>query len=275
MADQSKLDRILEKIDAGREYRRMEVRIKTEEEEPDPEDKTEEEEPAEGEEPGDEADQEKTEEPDGQEEDNPDDEKEEPDKDKDTKKRSHTVEGYATTFNEPYELLNFGDYIVREQIDPHAFDETDMSDVIMQYDHQGRVFARNSNGTLRLETDERGLRMEADLGGTEAGRQLYEEIKGGYTTKMSFGFTVEEDTRQITDNMVTNVTEVLRTITKVRKLYDVSAVSLPANDGTEISARSFCDGLIAELKAERLGSAAKEKARAEALASLRKYIKEE
>lgn len=271
MADQSKLDRILEKIDAGREYRYMEIRVKAEEEEPDPKDKDKEEPAAEG-------DQAEEKEPAGKDEADPDEEdqdKEEEKPDEDKKKRSHTVEGYATTFNEPYELLNYGDYIVREQIDPHAFDETDMSDVIMQYDHQGRVFARNSNGTLQLETDDRGLRMEAYLGGTETGRQLYEEIKGGYTTKMSFGFTVEEDTRQITDNMVTHVTEVLRTITKVRKLYDVSAVSLPANDGTEISARSFCDGLIAELKAERLGSAAKEKARAEALAALRKYIKEE
>ena len=68
-----------------------------------------------------------------------------------------------------------------------------MSDVIMQFDHQGRVFARKSNDTLQLEVDDHGLKVTADLGGTEIGRQLYEEIKGGYVTKMSFGFTVAKD----------------------------------------------------------------------------------
>ena len=192
----------------------------------------------------------------------------------DENEESYGVEGYACTFNEPYELLNWGDYIVREQIDPHAFDECDMSDVIMQYDHAGRVFARNSNGTLQLEVDDHGLKMAADLGGTEIGRQLHEEIKGGYTNKMSFGFTISEDKREVTNDHDANVTIVLRTITKIRKLYDVSAVSLPANDGTEISARSYADGVIAELEAERLKSIAIQEARAKALAAINKYTKE-
>lgn len=162
------------------------------------------------------------------------------------------VEGYASTFNDPYTLWDWGDYIVREQIDPHAFDDCDMDDVIMQYDHQGRVFARVSNNTLEVSTDDHGLKMRADLSGTEMGRNLYEEIKGGYTTKMSFGFTVGEDKREITENHETGVSEVLRTITRITKLYDVSAVSLPANDATEISARNIGDGVIAEVKAERL-----------------------
>lgn len=161
------------------------------------------------------------------------------------------VEGYATTFNEQYLLWDWGDYRVFEQIDPHAFDECDMSDVIMQYDHCGRVFARNSNGTLELNIDDHGLAIRADLSGTEIGRQLYEEINGGYTNKMSFGFVVAEDERTITNDYENDVTTVVRTITKISKLYDVSAVSLPANDATEISARNFCDGLIAEVKAER------------------------
>ena len=189
-------------------------------------------------------------------------------------KPDYRVEGYACTFNEPYELYTFDGYTVREQVDAASFDECDMSDVIMQFDHQGRVFARLSNDTLQLKTDEHGLHMTADLGGTETGRQLYEEIKGGYITKMSFGFTVDEDKREVTENHETGAVDVLRTITKIRKLYDVSAVSLPANDGTEISARSWCDGVIAELEAERLKSAAIEEARAKALAVLNKYHKE-
>ena len=167
------------------------------------------------------------------------------------------VEGYASTFNQPYELYRDGDYIVYEQIDARAFDETDMSDVIMQYNHEGRVFARNSNGTLTLTSDEKGLRIRADLGGTEIGRQLYEEIKGGYTDKMSFGFRVGEDRREITEN-ADNIT-VMRTITKIEKLYDVSAVSLPANDATSISARSSGEGVSAEVKQELLAREARER----------------
>lgn len=162
------------------------------------------------------------------------------------------VEGYATTFNDPYELYNMGDYIVMEQIDSKAFDECDMDDVIFQYNHEGRVFARTSNNTLEVVPDEKGLHIRANLGGTEIGRELYEEIKGGYTTKMSFGFRVGEDTRTVTEDYENNVTTVLRTVTKIVKLYDVSAVSLPANDGTEISARNYADGLISEIQTECL-----------------------
>ena len=167
------------------------------------------------------------------------------------------VSGYATTFNQPYELFNTAydgvRYIVKEQVDREAFKDTNLSDVIMQYDHAGRVFARTSNGTLELDPDEHGLHIRANLGGTELGRQLYEEIEGGYTTKMSFGFRVGKDKREETEerdeNGVTTVT-VLRTILSISNLYDVSAVSLPANDATSISARNFCDGVIAEVMEE-------------------------
>ena len=159
------------------------------------------------------------------------------------------VEGYATVFNQPYELYSDREMTVNEQVDRNAFQDTDMSDVIMQYDHEGRVFARVGNGTLALESDGHGLKIRADLGGTAIGRQLFEEIKGGYTNKMSFGFTVAADERITSRNEDGHVT-VLRTITKIGKLYDVSAVSLPANDATEISARNIGDGLIAEAMKE-------------------------
>lgn len=160
------------------------------------------------------------------------------------------VEGYATTFNQPYELWHDDEFTLREQVDPNAFDETDMSDVIMQYDHEGRVFARIANGTLEVEPDEKGLHIRAKLGGTEIGRQLYEEIAGGYTSKMSFGFTVTGDKVEQKKNEEEGRIEALRTITKIGKLYDVSAVSLPANDATTISARNFCEGVIAEIREE-------------------------
>lgn len=161
------------------------------------------------------------------------------------------VEGYATTFDEPYTLYSYKDekgkaHVVREKVDREAFRGTDMSDVIFQYDHAGRVFARLSNGTLSLDEDEHGLKVTANLGGTEIGRNLYEEIKGGYTTKMSFGFTVTDDDIQPDGD------DYLRTIKRIGRLYDVSAVSIPANDFTEISARSHVDGAIKEIEAERL-----------------------
>lgn len=160
------------------------------------------------------------------------------------------VEGYATTFNSPYMLFRMDNYEFWEQVDPMAFSETDMSDVIMQYDHEGRVFARLSNETLKLDTDTHGLHVLADLSGTEIGRQLYEEIKGGYTNKMSFGFTVDKDERTTEEDKETHVIKVMRTIKSIGKLYDVSAVSLPANDATAISARTLGEGVIAQVEEE-------------------------
>lgn len=172
---------------------------------------------------------------------------------------SMIVEGYATTFNQPYLLFDGRYYKVWEQIVPTAFAECDMSDVIMQYDHEGRVFARNKNGTLTLTVDSIGLKISANLGGTDIGRQLYQEIKGGYTDKMSFGFVVAEDQRVSTVDHENDVETITRTITKIKKLYDVSAVSIPANDTTSISARRYADGVIDGIKAERLERANKRK----------------
>ena len=167
------------------------------------------------------------------------------------------VTGYASTFDQPYLLYNGDGWQYWEVVDRSAFDSTDMSDVIMQYDHEGRVFARTRNNTLEVYPDDEGLFIQADLGGTELGRGLYEEIRGGYTDRMSFGFTVNGDfeEKRKTEEGVTIYT---RHITSVGKLYDVSAVSIPANDGTSIesaTARSIgdlCDGVIARIQAERL-----------------------
>ena len=168
------------------------------------------------------------------------------------------VTGYASTFDEPYLLFSGEGWEFWEVVDRNAFDNTDMDDVIMQYDHKGRVFARTRNKTLEVKSDDKGLFIEADLSGTEIGRELYEEIRGGYTDRMSFGFTVngELEEREKDENGVARYT---RHITSVEKLYDVSAVSIPANDGTSIGADAVTrsigdlnDGVIARIQAERL-----------------------
>ena len=168
-----------------------------------------------------------------------------------TEADDYMVVGYATTYDDPYHLYNTMDkkgneVEVKEVVSRNAFDNTDMSDVIFQYDHEGRVFARLSNKTMTLESDEHGLLVRAYLGGTEIGRNLYEEIKGGYTNKMSFGFTVAKDHMSYDGNAY------VRSIDAIGKLYDVSAVSLPQNNNTEIySARKHIDGVIDELETER------------------------
>lgn len=171
-------------------------------------------------------------------------------------KETMIVSGYASTFEEPYTLYEDNEIILREVVDKDAFADTDMSDVIMQYNHEGRVIARNSNNTLTVKPDDKGLFIKADLSGTELGRELYEEIRGGYTDKMSFGFTIDRLERTRTD-LEDGRIDVLNRILRVSKLYDVSAVSIPANDGTSISVetRSEIDGVIEEARAERLNRA--------------------
>lgn len=172
---------------------------------------------------------------------------------------SMVVEGYATTFNQPYVLWEDDEMRIMEAVDSRAFEGADMSDVIMQYDHRGHVFARIRNNTLNVRTDETGLFISADLGGTEIGRQLYQEIKGGYTDRMSFAFTVTDE--DVDRRKEGNTLLVTRTIKRIGKLYDVSAVSVPANDGTSISARSFRDGIIQKEHEEAMLKAAEERTR--------------
>lgn len=144
---------------------------------------------------------------------------------------AYKVRGTAIVFDTPTVLFECDGVKYYEVIDRHALDECDLSDVIMNYNHGGKVVARLRNKTLVLTITDRGLDMEADLSGTVAGRDLYEEIDGGYIDKMSFSFVV----RAAEYDAATHT----RRITKIRKLYDVSAVDIPAYEETSLSARSF------------------------------------
>lgn len=167
------------------------------------------------------------------------------------------VEGHATTFDEEYELYAFDDFngyrtSVIEVVDRKAFDETDMSDVIFLYDHRGRVMARNRNKTLTIQTDNIGLFIRANLSGSDLGPGLYADIQKGYVDRMSMQFTVAAHTLTEERDDENKTRKLIRLITRVGKLYDVSAVGIPANDGTDISARSAADGVIQAFEAERL-----------------------
>jgi len=162
---------------------------------------------------------------------------------------SYIVEGYASTFEE-YKLFDLDESTsVYERIEPEAFKETDMKDVIFQCDHTGKVFARTSNNTLSLMVDEKGLFTRTDLSRTESARQMFEEIREGMYYKMSFAFTIDQD-----EVIRESENKLVRVIKRIAKLYDVSAVSFPANDTTNIGvfSRSAIDGFIEAEKQELL-----------------------
>lgn len=139
------------------------------------------------------------------------------------------VEGYAAKFESDTVLFEIDGNEYHERIDRGSFATTRMEDVIFNYNHGGKVMARTRNKTLLLDVDETGLHVRARLDGTEEGRRMYDEIAGGYVDRMSFSFTIGEeaydkDTRTWT-------------IRRVKRLYDVSAVDIPAYDDTSIEAR--------------------------------------
>lgn len=160
------------------------------------------------------------------------------------------VEGYALVFNQPTVLFTYEDQEYYEVIDRNALAGADMRDVILNYDHQGKVMARTRNKTLELRVDDKGLFIRARLDGTEEGRCLYEEIKGGYVDRMSFSF-IANDAKFDPETRT-------RTIRSIKKIYDVSAVSIPAYDTTSIMARSLVE---AEADMKRAVAEATEKRR--------------
>ena len=167
------------------------------------------------------------------------------------------VKGYASTFD-TYELWNDCDLVLHERIARDAFEGADMTDVVFLRDHTGHVLARTKNGSVKLTVDNRGLYTETDLSLTEASRTMYEDIQVGNYSQMSFSFVVAQDHIDWLDDR-----NAVRTIDKIKKLYDVSAVAFPANPYTDIglSARSLFDGAIEQREAERLLREKAERAR--------------
>ena len=151
------------------------------------------------------------------------------------------VEGYAAKF-EPYVLGEVDGVPIYEKIEKDALKGADVSDVIMLYDHEGRVVARTANDTLIVKVDDVGIFIAADLGQSEASRELYNEISVGLVNRMSWAFTVSDESYDRDTRT--------RHIRRIKKVYDVSAVSIPANDDTTISARSSVTAILDADKAE-------------------------
>ena len=191
-------------------------------------------------------------------------------------KPSFLVEGYASTFEE-YELGRDENGVYNERIEPTAFDETDMSDVVFLLDHTGRVYARTKNDTVKLSVDDKGLFTETDLSRTSASRGVFEDIEAGNYSQMSFAFTVDrnEDAQEVRESGETpeGLPIYTRVIKRIRKLYDISAVGFPANPTTDIgvATRAAFDGEIERIKAERLKElrAKNEAARQRAIAQIK------
>lgn len=190
------------------------------------------------------------------------------------------VEGYASTFEE-YDLMtfDFGDgsrEIWREQIAPDAFNDADMTDVVFLRDHAGQVYARTKNNLIAMMPDEHGLYTRTDLTKTTGAREMYEDIKAGNYTQMSFAFRVSPDGSTWETIREGNDVIYKRTITAIEKVFDISAVAFPANPTTDIApaTRAAFDGAIEELRAERLKAEAEARERARKAAELKIKIME-
>ena len=158
---------------------------------------------------------------------------------------SFFVEGYASTF-QPYVLMTVDDIDYSERIEPTAFDDADMTDVVFRVDHEGPVYARTSAGTVEVRVDEHGLAQRTDLSRTQRARELYADIEAGNYPQMSFAFSVAEDHYDKATHT--------RIIDRIEKVYDVSPVAFPANPTTSlgVATRDYFDGVIEAEKAERL-----------------------
>lgn len=143
------------------------------------------------------------------------------------------VEGYAVVFDSPTVIWDDGDIQYKEVVDRGALAGADLSDVPFKYNHSDNVMvmARTRNKTLTLDIDDKGLHIKAQLADTTSGNDLYKLIDRRDIDKMSYAYTVTEDSYDSETHT--------RRILKIKKLYDVSAVDLPAYDDTSISARDY------------------------------------
>lgn len=162
---------------------------------------------------------------------------------------SMILEGRAVVFDSPEVMWEDGETKYYEQISKDAFKDAKIDDVILNMNHEGQALARTRNKTLVLDLNDDGLDIAADMSKSRASRDAYEAVQNGLLDKMSFAFTVEQDSY--------NAKTHTRTIEKIDRLYDVSLVNFPAYEATSVSARSY---FAAKAEAERQAAEAAEQA---------------
>ena len=163
---------------------------------------------------------------------------------------SMIIEGRAVVFDDPEVMYEWEGVQYKEKIDPHAFDDCDMSDVILNVNHEGQALARTRNNTLELDITEKTLDIRSDLSKSRASRDAYEAVQNGLLDKMSFSFIVAPDGDDYDE--ITHT----RTVRKIKRLFDVSLVNFPAYNATAVSARDYFAG---KAEAERLAAEVAEK----------------
>lgn len=141
------------------------------------------------------------------------------------------IEGIPIVFEQPTVLHEYDGVKFYEIIDRDALNGAKIDDVVLNIDHTGKPAAKTKNGTLKIQLRENDVVIQADLSKNATGRELHEDISNGFYDKMSFAFTVAEDSYDRDTRT--------RRILKIDRLYDVSAVTVPAYDQTSLNARSF------------------------------------
>lgn len=158
-----------------------------------------------------------------------------------------------------YSFKGWDDYDVEvyESVDKDAFDNADMSDVIFNYNHCGRVFARTRNNSLKLNVNKPvGLEMETELWDDDEGhRQLYRDIKRGNIDKMSYCYQPGTLDYTLSEDNDAKKREYHYVLKSIKRVLDVSAVDIPAYNATEISARRFFDAESIDEEAESRNAA--------------------
>ncbi|MBR2711246.1 MAG: HK97 family phage prohead protease [Bacilli bacterium] len=179
----------------------------------------------------------------------------------DTDEGKMEIKGYAAVFNSPET------YGYTEIIAPTAFDEADMSDVVLRYNHNDSfmVLARTRNKSLKLDVDEKGLLMDATLQDdiTEH-KNIFNAVKSKLIDKQSFAFTVDEDIYDYDTDT--------RTITKIGKLFDVSVVDQPFYNATDVSVARDINNSDFLARREQIRKEHEEKQRLEELRKLKKSV---
>lgn len=154
------------------------------------------------------------------------------------------LRGHAAVFNKLSD--NLGGF--REKITPGAFDDVLSDDVRALFNHDSNfILGRTASNTLTIGQDKKGLSYEVELPDTQVGRDLAISVERGDISQSSFAFTVEEDSWDEDDEG-----RIVRTITKIRKLFDVSPVTYPAYPDATVGVRSM-ENYMGEKKSKSNG----------------------